>query len=222
MDDLEVALLLAIERGIEHQRGHAHDTVHRCTDFVRHHRQKRRLGLVGGLGFSRAAIRSPSMWMRSLMSLKPKTRPMTRSSRYCGSDLHSKTRPSASEDVLGRPALDDFAHALADDTVVDHSAEDKIEDRRVVVRQQRSSGTPHIALNRRFMLAMRPCQSITRMPLLVDSSVARSCDAVRASTSSTRRSSSISRACTSSQRCPSCSTSVTDLLTACSEPSARR
>ncbi|EKE16652.1 MAG: hypothetical protein ACD_10C00871G0004 [uncultured bacterium] len=46
----------------------------------------------------------------------------------------------------------------------------------------------HMLLNRRFMLMILPCQSITKMPLPVDSSVARSCDSVCSSASSTWRS----------------------------------
>ena len=42
--------LLVIERRIEHQRGDPHDTVHRRADFVRHHGQECRFGVIGRLG----------------------------------------------------------------------------------------------------------------------------------------------------------------------------
>ena len=50
MDDLQVAPLLVVELRIEQQTGDADDAVHRRADFVRHHRQESRFGLVGHFG----------------------------------------------------------------------------------------------------------------------------------------------------------------------------
>ena len=46
-DDVQVALLLAVQRCIEQQGRHAHNAVHRRTDFVRHHGQEGRFCLIG-------------------------------------------------------------------------------------------------------------------------------------------------------------------------------
>ena len=49
-DRLGVIALLARERRIEQQAGHADDAVHRRADFVAHHREEGALGLAGPLG----------------------------------------------------------------------------------------------------------------------------------------------------------------------------
>ena len=133
-DDSQITSLRAVQRGIEQQRRHSHDAVHRRTDFVRHHRQKRCFGLIGQFGFFARGD-------QILLDANAR-RDVVETENAADDSLVEvlRQRPAFEDPAVGEREqvvallfIDDLAQASATGVAIVDLGADAIDDRRVVV-----------------------------------------------------------------------------------------
>ena len=144
-NDVEVASLFVIQRRILHQRGHAHDAVHRRTDLVRHHRQESRFGTVGGLG-PFACGDQIFLDANSFGDvIEGEDSPDDAFIEILRQRLALEDPPILEmQNILRLVGLDNGAHALVANRRIDQSIGNKTQDLLIVVAQQHRLGNlPH-------------------------------------------------------------------------------